>query len=174
MGSASPCTCNTRICNYHKEDGYGFKNDDPVISETTQLTALSKTLSAFMSPSKSPVAYLNTDGTNPSQKAINALRNSIASVSPIEGLSLQPFCINLTDSYEKKASDPTTPPATKEGYTSIKPASHTCSVIICIIIGIILFGFACYIVYSYVSCPCRKKHENDLREAQAIKDELSE
>ena len=168
MGSSSPCTCNARVCNYHKENGYGFDTEKAVISGSTQLAALSKTLTSFMSPNDSPVEYLNTNGTNPSKKAINALRNSIASVSPMQGLSLQPFCIDLTTSYEEKETY-----SAKEGYTSIKPASHMCSVIVCIIIGIILFGFACYIVYSYVSCPCRKKHENDLRETQANKDELS-
>lgn len=166
MGSSSPCTCNARVCNYHKQGGYGFATERANIDTKTQLMDLKNTLSTFMNDISSPTALLRTGvqtGSNESasQAALNKLRNTIASVTPIEGLTLDSFCVNITDSYNNTSDNPVS-----EGYTVIKPKQNICSVIICVIIAIALFTVAGFIIYSYITCPCRKRHEKELQEVE--------
>lgn len=173
MGGGSSCTCNVRVCNYNKKGGYGVTQEGVKIKPETQVTSLKETLGNFMHPKNSPMDYFKTDvnaGTV-SQNALNNLRNAISSVTPIDGLTLNSFCINLTDSYNKTTkptstpSKPSTEPFVLEGYTMIKPKSD-CSAIICIIAAIIAFTFIGYLIYRYITCPCRKRHEKELREAE--------
>lgn len=171
MGGSS-CTCNVRVCNYNKKDGYGVTQEGAKINARTQVNDLKNTLSNFMDYRKSPSDYLRT-GVNSgtvSQNALNNLRKSISMVTPIVGLALDSFCINLTDSYNKTTKPATTPskqpePFVSEGYTMIKPKSD-CSAIICIIAAIIVFTFIGYFIYRYITCPCRKQHEKELQEAE--------
>lgn len=168
MGSSGSCTCNARVCNYHKKGGYGFNTAGENIKKDTQLNGLKDTLSTFMDYVSSPTAYLKTgvqsasNKITVSQEALNKLSNTIASVTPIEGLTMDAFCVNVADSYEKT----TTEPFTLEGYTVIKPKQDICSVIICIIIAVTLFAIGGYFIYRYITCPCRKQHEKELREAE--------
>lgn len=179
-GGSSSCTCNVRICNYHKKGGYGFNTEKEKINTKTQVEDLKNTLEDFMDPEDSPSSYLRTGVRAPwssdesaSQSALNKLRNTIASVTPIEGLTMDAFCVNVTDSYKKTTPKPitqtptpsTSEPFALEGYTMIKP-KPTCSAIICIITAIIVFTFIGYLVYRYINCPCRKRREKELREAE--------
>ena len=109
MGSSSPCTCNVRVCNYFKKNGYGFETGKEVIDTSTQRNALEKTLTAFLSTSTPPIAYLDTGTINGDQTvssiALNKLRNAIASVTPIAGLTMDPFCVGIADSYTKPTTE---------------------------------------------------------------------
>ena len=164
MGGSS-CTCNVRVCNYNKKNGYGVTQEGAKINTRTQVEYLKNTLSDFMNSSKSPSEYFKTGGTV-SQNALNSLRKSISMVTPIVGLALDSFCINLTDSYNKTTKPAKQPePFVSEGYTMIKPKSD-CSAIICIIAAIIAFTFIGYFIYRYITCPCRKQHEKELQEAE--------
>ena len=176
MGGGSSCTCNVRVCNYNKKGGYGLPPEGANINSSTQVNSLKDTLTNFMHPKNSPTDYFKTDVTatsaeTVSQAALNDLRNTISRVTPIEGLTLDSFCINLTDSYNETTksktvqSKPSAEPFVSEGYTMIKPKSD-CSAIICIIAAIIAFTFIGYFIYRYITCPCRKKHEKELREAE--------
>ncbi len=171
MGSSSPCTCNVRVCNYHKQGGYGFENEKANINTKTQVEDLKNTLTKFMDDLSSPTTYFrtgvqSTPGVTASQAALNKLRNTIASVTPIEGLTMDSFCVNVADSYEKPSAQQFQPSEMlKEGYALINPPNSSCSTLICIIIGIILFSLAIYFIYRYINCPCRKRNEKALQEA---------
>ena len=157
MGSSSPCTCNVRVCNYHKKGGYGFDTEKEVINAKTQVDDLKNTLSAFMNDETHSAKYFKPVE---SQTAFNNLRNAIETAVPIDGLTMDPFCVNITDSYKNITEN-----TVSEGYTLIKPKPDICSVLTCIVIIIVLFAFACFVIYRYITCPCRKRHENDLKEA---------
>ena len=173
MGSSSPCTCNARVCNYHKKDSYGFDTGGAKIDENIQKEALKKTLSTFVDDISSPTAYFRTGvqtGSNESAShaALNKLRNIISSVTPIDGLTMDAFCVNVADSYDETSSQTPPEPFISEGYTLIKSKQDVYSVIIGIIIAIALFAIVGFIIYRYITCPCRKKHEKEMREAEAL------
>ena len=164
MGST--CTCNARVCNYHKQGGYGFATEGATFDTKMQLTDLKGTLSNFMDDMSSPTAYFKTGvqtGSNESASlaALNKLRNTISGVTPIEGLTLDSFCVNINDSYKNTSDSPVS-----EGYTFIKPKPDTRSVVICVIIAIALFSIVGFIIYRYITCPCRKQHEKERQEAE--------
>lgn len=168
MGTASPCTCNYRICNYHKENGYGFKTGAPVIDKSKQIDALNNVLAAFMDHEKSPMDYFKTavkkkpNTDTDSTIALNDLRDKIQSATQTPNLNIVPFCINISDSY-KSASEK----FIAEKYTPIEcKSSRIYSILSCVLIGIILLIFIGYLVYRYINCPCRKRREKELREAE--------
>lgn len=169
-GGPSSCTCNARVCNYHKKDGYGLPQEEAEISSTTQKNGLKETLNNFMDPKNSPTDYFKTEVNitpteTASYSALNKLRNNISSVTPIAGLTMDSFCVNVEDSYNKTSTKPLAETFVSEGYTMIKP-KPTCSAIIYIIAAIIVFTFIGYLVYRYITCPCRKRHERELQEAE--------
>ena len=151
MGGSSSCTCNTRICNYHKQGGYGFPTGEAVITDAKQQDSL---VDHIIKP------FMNGDKAV-SQEALNTLRGDIAKASAVNGLELNQLCVEINKSYN--GTKDTFKSATKEGYTAVKP---TCGAIIRIITTIVVFTFIGYLVYRYINCPCRKQHEKELREAE--------
>ena len=151
MGGSS-CTCNARICNYHKQNGYGFPTGEAVITDAKQQDYL---IDGIIKP------FMDKDKSSVSQEALNKLRDAIAKASTVTGLELNQLCVEIDDSYSETKD--TFKSATKEGYTAVKP---TCGAIVCIIAAIIAFTFIGYLVYRYINCPCRKKREKELREAE--------
>ena len=162
-GSSSSCgTCNARICNYHKSGGYGIKNAAAIINTDTQKKELGTVLTAFVNDTTSPLQYFRT-GVDPSsngssQAALNALRNKITSATPIVGLKIKPFCVDIKNSY--------TEGFVAEPFTLNGSESRVYSIISCVLIGIILLIFIGYLVYRYIMCPCRKRREKELQEAE--------
>lgn len=183
MGGGSSCTCNVRVCNYNKKGGYTVKQEGAKIDTSTQVNDLKTTLNKFMVDKDSQSEYFKTGvkatpNETVSQAALNKLRNTISSVTPIAGLTLNSFCVNLTDSYNEPSTTTTTQdttesiakftalkPSTLEGYTMIKP-KPTYSTIICVIAAVIMFTFIGYLIYRYINCPCRKRREKELQEAE--------
>ena len=153
MGSGSPCTCNARICNYHKQSGYGFSTGEAVITDAKQQDYL---IDSIIKP------FMNNDKAA-SQAALNELRDAIAKSSAVNGLELNQLCVEINKSYN--GTKDTFKSATKEGYTAVKP---TCGAIIYIIVAIVVFTFIGYLIYRCINCPCRKKREKELQEAEAL------
>jgi hypothetical protein len=160
------CTCDARLCNYNKEGGYGFDTKGALIDPSKNLKIVSEKLNILMDPgSKDSLNYFKTSSSTSAQ-AFNALRENIRNAAPIPGLTMQAFCVDVEDSYKKLSAQKFQPSETiKEGYAPINPPTSSCSTIICIIVGIILFGLAIYAVYKYINCPCRKRNEKALQEA---------
>ncbi len=162
MGTS--CTCNARICNYHKSGGYSVDQGEAIVTLDKQRMWLNDKLKVFMG--ENSLDYFKSTNSTAAVMAFNTLRENIKTVTPIEGLEMQTFCVDVEDSYTKLNAQKFQPSKTiKEGYAPINPPTSSCSTIICIIVGIILFGLAVYAVYKYINCPCRKRNEKALQEA---------
>lgn len=165
MGSGSPCTCNTRVCNYHRESSIGFDTEGAKITKTTQTDALVNVLKPFVDAEKSPLSYFktgidpNVDGS--SRKAFIALREKIQSATQTPGLKITPFCIDIDKSYNTISEK-----FVAEKYSPIESSSNVYSIISCVLIGILLLIFIGYLVYRCINCPCKKKQEKELQEAE--------
>jgi hypothetical protein len=165
MGS-SACTCDARICNYYKKNSsneviYTHINDNE--SRKQNKAHLNDTLTHFMHPKNSELNYFKTTSSTASKEALNTLRKNISSVTPIKGLTMDHYCIDINNVYAK--SDQKIPTnSTIEGYVKIKPRSSTYIAIICTVLAILLFVSAGYVIYRYISCPCKKRNEKALQD----------